>query len=392
MRKNIFTLFLCCFLYGCETVDYVSYDNGGTQPVTGVKSLYAAAVAYPEGYDWRRDSLAGAVDTDILFLKDGIEMMRVKVSQANEVSPDPDSHHIIDGHLYLNYANSSHTVIKRDGVELFRYEGRENIRSLTVRDTAIYTLGTPMGKAGWAFRKNGEVIHSSQAGKLLGGLFCDGDSLFFGAAVPIEGIGSDAAAWRYYLIKNGVAQQLRCGEDIAEILAVRSHQGQQHILERLKEGGGLLWKSGQSELLLASTESIPWKSCSFVVASGKLYAHVQIKYTSEFWNDMFFLEDKSSVYTGVGYEVYALCNDAPCLCFAYVPSGWISPVRVFFQNRADSFGPEFCIISPFALATNGNKYAIGLNDMSDNYRPVLVYGKDTTRFDFNGYFTELCLP
>jgi len=392
MEKITALFLLCSALFACETVDYAFDDQPGTEPVTGVSPLYSTAISYPEGYNWRRDSLGGNVDADVLFMKDGVEMIRVKASAANEVSVDPDSHHIIGGHLYLSFSNNSHTVIKKDGIEMLRFEGSEKIRSLIITDTATYTLGTQAGRAGWTFRKNGEAIISSPSGKLLGGLHQDSDSVCFGAAVPIEGMGSGAAAWRYFLVKNGVAQQLRLGEDIAEILAVRSHRGQQHLLGRMKEGGGLIWRSGQFELLLNSGDAIPWRDCYFVLANDRLYAHVQMKFTSHSWTDMFFLEDKSAKHSYNGCEVYALCENATCLCYACIPSGRASPVSVSLSDAISTFPPQYCMICPFALATDGKKYAIGLNDADDNYRPVLVRGKDTTRFDFNGYFTGLYLP
>jgi len=391
MEKNIFIVIVAALVCACEDVDYSPGGSGGTKPITWVDPLYSTAIAFPNGYNWRRDSLGGGVGTEIIFFKDTLEMIRVNATSANEVSADPDRHRIIDGHLYTDFSSSSHTVLKKDGIELLRYSSREYIRSLIVKDSSVYTLGVPIGKEGWALRKNGQAVHMGEKGKLIGGLHQDGDSLCFGAAVPIEGVGSAQAAWRYYIVHNGEAKLLSSGDDGAEIKAVRSHQGQTNIL--VASGNGrLIWKEGEWEMILVQENSIPWRNCSFVMTQDGLYAHVQLKLTSKHWTDMFYSKGNKTVFTHNGHGVYALCEEAPSLCFASTPAGNESPIIVYLSNESTLFPTKYNMISPFALTTDGKKIAVGLNDKTDNYRPALIRGRDTSRFDFNGYFTRLSLP
>lgn len=393
MEKKVIPVIAAALICACEDVEYIPGDYPGTEPITKVEPLYSAALAYPEGYDWRRDSLGESAPAEIILFKDGVRILQVDAVPENDIGAESSSHRIIGGHLYTDcISDDGHTVLKKDGLEFLRLDAEEIIRSLILADSCAYTLGIPKGGTGWTLRRNGEVLNSSPEGKLLGELHRDGDSLYFGAAVPIEGVGAaSAAGWHYYLVANGRPRLLRCDDDTADILAVRSCKGQLNWLACMKNGS-LMWKSPDSEVILNREGSIPWRNAYFVTAADTLYAHVQQKLRPKSWTDMFFRKNGSTSYSHEGCEVYALCRDRPCLCFASTPSGKTSPVTVQMNGEKHTFPPEFCMISPYAIATDGKKYALGLNDSSDNYRPILVRGQDTSRFDFNGYFTRLYLP
>ena len=91
------------------------------------KVCYVTGLDYPEGYDWRSDSENGTVKCSLVVFADGVPAMKVAVGNEYHISPDPDMHRIINGHLYTDFSTDDETIIKKDGQEIFRYPGREMI-------------------------------------------------------------------------------------------------------------------------------------------------------------------------------------------------------------------------------------------------------------------------
>ena len=64
MKKVL--LIVSLLLCACELVD-VGKESGAEKEKEGI--LYASAIAFPEGYDWRKDSLRGMVEARVLLFR-----------------------------------------------------------------------------------------------------------------------------------------------------------------------------------------------------------------------------------------------------------------------------------------------------------------------------------
>lgn len=133
------------------------------------ESVYVSAVVAPQGYDWRQDSTFGNAPLKIILFKDFEEILGVDTGKDCLVSPDPDLHHIINGHLYTEYATASQTIVKKDGTELFRYEGREWLKGILPAGDSLYTLGQSREGKGFSFRLNGNPLLVKPDGTVRGG-------------------------------------------------------------------------------------------------------------------------------------------------------------------------------------------------------------------------------
>lgn len=140
--------------------------SGNTEAQITDTSVYVAAVIVPKEYDWRRDSLYGAVPCELQLLKNGIPQFSMHTGAL--ASSSADTHHLLDGHLYTEYANSEGTVICCDGKELFRYPQREMLKGLLVKGEDVYTLGRLLDGTGFCYRCNGEIVLRQDAGELFG--------------------------------------------------------------------------------------------------------------------------------------------------------------------------------------------------------------------------------
>ena len=114
-----------------------SIIGGGAESGVGQKVWYAVGVDYPDMYDWREDEECESVKCSLVVFANGIPMMKVPVGKEYEVSSDPDTHRMIGRDLYTDYSTEDETVIKRNGVQLFRYAGRERIIDMKERNGDI---------------------------------------------------------------------------------------------------------------------------------------------------------------------------------------------------------------------------------------------------------------
>ncbi len=176
-------IFLCglLLLQSCEKYTLsrvyraqVMYNNGGgrgtvadsTEAPKGDTSVFVSAVSVPKDYDWRRDSLYGAVPCELRLMKNGVPVFSMQTGEI--ASSSPDTHHILDGHLYTEFASPDGTVICRDGKELFRYPRRETLKGLLVRGEDVYTLGHSLDDGSLNYRRNGEMLLRQDSGEAFG--------------------------------------------------------------------------------------------------------------------------------------------------------------------------------------------------------------------------------
>jgi hypothetical protein len=140
--------------------------SGDAEAPKADTSVYVSAVIVPREYDWRRDSLYGAVQCELQLLKDGIPQFTMNTGTL--ASSSPDTHHLLGGHLYTEYVGPDGTVICRDGMELFRYPQREMLKGILIKEEDVYTLGRSLDGGGFFYRRNGEILLRQDEGEPFG--------------------------------------------------------------------------------------------------------------------------------------------------------------------------------------------------------------------------------
>lgn len=143
----VLVLCRCGIDYGDTTgrplprLDYSTEDEPSVETDT---TIFVSAIIMNDDYDWRRDTAKRTCGCELVLLKDKEKILSLEVSEDNFISPDPDMHHIIDGHLYTDFSTKCETIIKCDGSIILRYPGREYLCGLLLKDGFIYT-GTESG-------------------------------------------------------------------------------------------------------------------------------------------------------------------------------------------------------------------------------------------------------
>lgn len=377
-------ILLIPLLVACDRYIFGDYDYPDTG---GQPSIYSIAVEYPPDYNWRLDSLAGKVETCVVCYADSVEFLRINTKTSGITGIDADMHRMVQGHLYSDFTDDNgQTIVSRDGVELFRYSGREMVCGLEVRDTSVFTLCCPRNGEGWTYRHNGKIIMSSDRGTLQSGLYEDRGQLCFSYTEPLAA--GRQRVGRHYFVSDGKDSLLLLPADVSTVLSIRRFDGKINYLSTLRNIKGLVWQQGNRALFAQrSSESRKTGECGFVVAENRLLATARMDDVTYFWD-----RDNTEYSTMPNYTMDAICDGKPYLCYASSYYGMGRSLIVHYKNRDFTIPYRYRLTSSNAFTCDRNEYAIGLTDCSDNYRPVIIHGRDTLRFRFNGYFIGLCLP
>lgn len=358
----------------------------GTLPSSMVLEYYVAGVEYPPGYDWVRDPQYGTVDCTMFLMKDGERILEFGVGYGYGVSPDADMSRCIGDHIYTDYSTSGETVIRKDGQELFRYPGREMLEGFILQDsTVIYTLGVPREGDGWAFRKNGTVVCSSDAGLPVTGLYMDGDVPVFGYKVPENDFHGRKEA--FFIVRDGVPREVPSeGKEIVDFL---QHGGVLHVLYLDQDGKACL-SSGDVAGELALPEGALLHSLDGLQTDSlAVYTLGEIETAGG--------EIRNVLWKGMEIrEIF----DAEVSVTACYPDGdrlgatghrrdeWASPVY-FLDGEYTFLEPGYGFVSGSFADFSGGHFCLLLLPEESGRPPVYVVDGKTFVVDINGYLFSI---
>lgn len=356
-------------------------------------TLYVTGVEYPEGYDWGKDVEYGTVACSLFVEKNGERIIEVPVGHFYETASDPDMHRCIDGHLYTDYSSDSETVVKRDGMTLFRYPGREMIHSFHVADGDVYTAGSPRnGSGGFVFRKNGAATVSVGDGWLLSDIHSDGERicLAFSAASVFEYEG-DTYAPGYYMYSGGEISAIGRSGAESDVLAARMIDGKICYVAGTggRTGGYVLCAGGVTRSI--STEGY-----------GDIYACRIMSGKSDIFLSAYCCmsgECRYAVWRSSGTVAFALePGELPYYSFIDGDDtyGFVAPDDSFsemlcYRNGSVhiSYGKDVSFLGSVPAAVcKGGLYFI-CSGKSAPRKPYMAEETDIRSFPFNGYFTSV---
>lgn len=190
-----------------------SRDSIPGAPAIQDTSVYFCSVRFPDGYAWQRDTAYGAEPYELLLFKDSEQILCISSEESTCISPDHDTHHIIDGHLYTEYSSMTGTHIGRDGQEIVSFPGREFLKGVLPSGDDLYTLSQQRDGDGFTFRKNGEVLLAKSGCYLFGSmdnpsygetgaLYLDNGTITF---IYRTGNGSGR---KYFCVKDGEEEEI----------------------------------------------------------------------------------------------------------------------------------------------------------------------------------------
>lgn len=203
MRNVLFVSVICSLLAascGLVEIGEAPHSNAdgiwtGPSASASKSDIYVTAFEYPDGYDWYSDVEKGSVRCSLVLFAGKIPVLKIPVGDAYQVSSEPFRHRVIGGHLYTDYADSSGTVIKKDGKELFRFVRQEEIACMSISGGQIHTLGVPP-EGGFCYRIDGEIVVERSSGRVFRHMVMDDGQACFCFSQPVAS--KDGIKERFY--------------------------------------------------------------------------------------------------------------------------------------------------------------------------------------------------
>lgn len=209
--------------------------------------LFVTAVAYPDGYDWRRDTARGDVRGRLLLLRmrdtpAGLAnaqapfdtVLALDAGAGRAVSLDPDRHQFAGGHLYTQCLTEAGTVWKRDGQTFLLSREREYLRGILDIGDGFYMLVQRLSGEGFVLRRNSKLLQEWASGRLHGSLgdpasgrggalFADGGQVCFSYE---DGDGT------WMLVRGREEQAVPLPRKMEHIFDLRCYDGQRYLVCR----------------------------------------------------------------------------------------------------------------------------------------------------------------
>lgn len=367
-------------------------DGVWTGPFSSSTSaVYVTAFEYPDGYDWRSDADKGVVKCSLVVFADKVPVLKIPVGDAYEVSSDPLRHRMIDGHLYTDYSDSSGTVIKKDGKELFRFLHQEEIACMAVSGSRVHTLGIrPAG--GFCYRIDGEIVLERSSGKVFRHMVMDRGKACFCFSQPVMEAGG--VKERYYSVVGGKTSRVVPDTLVTDVSDMIFDGGQVCILASTRdafliEGESIVsvFRDRERKDIFRSVMA-GMLTCSFsdqdcLTVTG-MYSTPASPMNQYLWT-----RHDGSVYLGYGRSLSALCINEQGICYAVNAEDGAAGV-IAIDDHMMLMPEDYAVIGHDAMDfTDSISICLGLSSRKGG-RPILWKsdgGTDT--LDINGYVTTV---
>lgn len=341
-------------------------DSRGTVPSESGPdtTLYFTTVSFPEDYDWQRDSAWGAVSFRITLYKDFEPVLSILSDTCRFIRPDPDLHHIIDGHLYTECTLGGSTVIACDGLEVLRLPGKELLRGLYPDDGGLYSLSQPRDGGGFSLRRDGEVIFMSGSGQLFG-------SMTDPSYGPGGALYRDRGSIRFCFREgNGSGMQYYSYTPDGDAVALNAPTG---TVNDMKSVSGMAVfateRAGSSSI--EDSRVLPTGTAKAVISGW-----IDGKFTGTVREDGSGAREISPVKAAVHSPETAVSDEGGMITL------WKGGDAVFVSDGA-------CFFFPGCLSVSGDSYALGLTGRGSGPRPYMVRNGRTVPVDVYGYIGDV---
>ena len=361
-----------------------SETSSGSETLRSVS--YVTAMDYQKGYDWRSDCSPESVKCSLVVFADGVPIMKVPVGEAYEVSPDPDMHRIVKGHLYTDYSTEAETVIKKDGRPLLRYEGRESLQGLEIIGEDVYTLGQSRTGDGFSFRRNGEPILQRSTGSLLGTLINENDDLSFAFFDTVQNAEGDSG--RYYISMNGKVSQVAVRDDIKMVWDITVSNGRPVYLATLVGLSSPVIVDGNSMISLTLPSGSTLISCRLIASEQGVCANGVCRTGSGPLYDIVWMNNTILATFPTGKTVTSLRVNEGGVFGVMNPTGKGQGL-IYRCGEPYEMPSGFITMGESCSKVIDGIFHVGLSAV-DGRRPILWKDGEIDSLRVNGYISSIC--
>lgn len=353
-----------------------------------------SGVEYPDGYNWKEDPDYGNVDCNIFLDIDGKRVLEIPVGSESMVSSDPLRHRLIDGHIYTDFVVGDSTVIKKDGVELFRFPGAETEMDIIVKDSAVYTLGRNVAGKGFAFRKNGVEVFRKTSSFILHGLHYDTGHLYFSYYDQLGVDSSQKPICRYYSVCDAKEELVGGPDDYQEITDILMMGGIRYMIAKVAGTSPHVLFADDSPSILEMMGAKYSRGCSLYNGGTDLYITGQVayggymgdEYVSAIWKG-----PEIHKILGEGLRITAVKASEGRICYITSRVSQTDGNRINWDDST-YVATGFSCLSQEAILIHQGKVTVALNHKEKSL--PYIWDSDTQTpmcQDFNGYISHISL-
>ena len=325
-------------------------------------AIYVSAVRADSGCDYlRQDPGPGS---EIVLFKNFKQVLSVPFGDG--AGPDPDTHHLIDGHLWTERSTLTQTVICRDSVEKCRFDGREYLLGLLPVGDDVYTLSHGRDDDSFTYRKNSQVLYRKEAGSVFGNM--QDPSYGNTGALYLSQTGRPCFCYSgsgaYYAVEDGLEIKHPDLMTDAVFQDVKFRKG--CFTKALDEQMGYKWQNARV-----------WIFPGQEMISGDVWSAQHGCWRTMVYRYAWFSE---SMYAMTGATVYL--DEEVTHCVAADRSGVINVDERDLDGAYMGFTPNCATI-------HDGLPALALTPRDTTLRPFVTVGGERTELDIYGYLTGI---
>ena len=356
-------------------------------------TVYVTAVEFPTGYDWQRDT-AGRTAACRLVVFAGVKrILELPVGDAFGISPDPDMHRLRGGHLYTDFSTDTETLVKKDGEELFRFDGREMFCGFLVQGEDILTLGQNRRGAGVTLRRNGVPVFSDPQGYTHEG---------YASAFPCGALNEDQdeLCFSYYrledskktwfLVRDGIAGRVEVPDEVQVVHDVRRLDGRTCLVAVVSgiKASPVLYVDGVPTPL-GPPESHTLNDGRLGFSGGWIRVKCRIKQPRERISTSYLFSPYASpVSPGTGQVVSDFFLEGTDVAYAVLDAS-DGVVSAWHKGVSRPIDGASHLIAPGCGQLAGGALYLALTPFQKGYHPRLWKEGQETTYPINGYLTSV---
>lgn len=350
---------------------------------TGGECL-AAVVEYQYGWDWHESASAEGLKHHLTLCQDGIPVLRVPVADSCFISADPQRHRIRNGHLYTDMTDGRQTVLKRDGMLVYRCEGAEEVIDVRETGNQVHTVSEKEG-GGFVYRIDGVPYVERDSGRLFGTFEETEDSLcfFFSQTISV----AEGREEVFYMVADAKVRKIESPEDVVHMWDMGLFDGEVCMLASVSEDSNPVFIRGEKRESLYDFYGNKIIICSFL-ASEDVCVYTRLLHPGHnMMTDLLWFEGGRWKMYSIGSTLSAACMREGQYCSAVNHSG--SSQGYIYKGGTGYYIPDDYAISVFDCMTLKDSvlYA-GLSPLKGN-NPILWKDGVLDTLDINGYITCL---
>lgn len=344
---------------------------------------FVSAFDYPDGYDWRSDPDRGHVKCSLVVFREGLPVLKVPVGNEYSVSPDPDMHRIIDGHLYTDFSDGTETLLKKNGKPVLSYPGAEMICDMKVKGSDIYTLGHSRTGQGFALRLNGSVLLSREAGYTFERILIEDTEVSVAFAEPI--VSSSGTVERYYVMRGGKVTQIALRDDIKQVWDVAVYGDEIYYLASLTGVQAPVLVSSRGMTTLQMPSSMTVVSCRMNILEGGICVEGVLADGNQVQSVLWGTDFQYSLFPK-GMTFSALCFGEDGLHCTMNPASGMGAGLIFRGGESLEIPAGYACMSRSAMDFASGMLTVGLSSLKGEAPALWVDGR-LKNLDINGYIS-----